>query len=66
MASTAPQIVHGPNLTGGHRMIALLHDFAQDVGCDSPRAAEWECLDELPEYWGGAGKSSPPEQCGWI
>ena len=52
-------LVRVPKPTGGHRLIALLHDLAELWGViRRPPAAEWECLYELPEFWGGASKSS--------
>ena len=45
--------------SGGHRLIALLHDLAKLWGViRRPLVAEWERRHELPEFWGGAGKSS--------
>ena len=40
-----------PKPTGGHRLIALLHDLAKLWGViRRPLAAEWERLHELPEF----------------
>ena len=52
-------LVRVPKPTGGHRLIALLHDLAK-LWCVIRQhlAAEWECLHELPEFRGDAGKSS--------
>ena len=52
-------LVRVPKPTGGHRLIALLHDHAKLWGVmRRPPAAEWGCLHGQPEFWGGAGKSS--------
>ena len=48
-----------PKPSGGHRLNALMHDLAKLWGVNRrPTVAEWERLHELPEFWGGAGKSS--------
>ena len=52
-------LVRVPKPTGGHRLIALRHDLAKLwVVIRRPLAAEWECLYALPDFWGGAGKTS--------
>ena len=47
-----------PKPSGGHRLVALLHELAKLWGviCQD-LAAEWQRLDELPEFCGGSGKS---------
>ena len=53
-------LVRVPKPTGGHRLIALLHGLVKlwEGVIRRPLAAEWERLQELPEFGGGSGKSS--------